>query len=192
MTLRPFRPSYRRRGAGEGVVTVFVADEQNDQPVEVARWGTLAEQVLAAESVRGEAELSLLFVDQETIVSLNHDFMDVDGPTDVLSFPIDGELAPSGRWPDEGGPGPDREMPDPDDMPLLLGDVVICPAIAAANAPGHAGAFDDEIALLVVHGILHLLGRDHAEPAEAAAMQGRERELLDQFYGPLARDPWAP
>lgn len=192
MTLRPFRPSYRRRGAGEGVVTVFVADEQNDQSVEVARWGTLAEQVLAAESVRGEAELSLLFVDQESIVSLNHDFMDVDGPTDVLSFPIDGELAPSGRWPDEGGPGPDREMPDPDDMPLLLGDVVICPAIAALNAPGHAGSFDDEIALLVVHGILHLLGHDHAEPAEAAAMQGRERELLDQFYGPLARDPWVP
>jgi probable rRNA maturation factor len=191
MTLRPFRPSYRRRGAGEGVVTVFVADEQNDQPVEVARWGTLAEQVLAAESVRGEAELSVLFVDQDTIVSLNHDFMDVDGPTDVLSFPIDGELAPSGRWPDEGGPGPDREMPDPDDMPLLLGDVVICPAIAAANAPGHAGAFDDEIALLVVHGILHLLGRDHDDPVEAAAMQARERELLDQFHGPLARDPWA-
>jgi probable rRNA maturation factor len=190
MTLRPSRPSYRRRGAGEGVVTVFVADEQNEHPVAAARWGTLAEQVLAAEGVQGEAELSVLFVDRDTIVTLNHDFMDVEGPTDVLSFPIDGELAPSGRWPDEGGPGPDRDLPDPDDLPLLIGDVVICPAVAAANAPGHAGSFDDEIALLVVHGILHLLGRDHADPAEEAAMQARERELLEQFHGTPARDPW--
>jgi len=80
-------------------------------------------------------------------------------------------------------------MPDPDDLPLLLGDIVICPDVAAANAPGHAGSFDDEIALLVVHGILHLLGMDHADPAEQAAMQARERELLEQFHGVPARDP---
>ena len=191
MTLRPSRPSYRRRGAGEGVVTVFVADEQHEHPVEVARWGTLAEQVLAAEGIEGEAELSVLFVDPETIATLNHDFMDADGPTDVLSFPIDGELAQSGRWPDEGGPGPDRDLPDPDDLPLLLGDVVIAPAVAAANAPGHAGSFDDEIALLVVHGILHLLGLDHLDDDERLAMQARERELLLQFHGAPVRDPWA-
>ena len=190
MTLRPPRPTVRRRGAGDGVVTVFVADEQRDQPVDVTASGRLAEQVLAAEGVQGEAELSVLFVDRDTIASLNHDFMEHDGPTDVLSFPIDGELAQSGRWPDEGGPGPDREMPDPDDLPLLLGDIVICPDVAAANAPGHAGSFDDEIALLVVHGILHLLGMDHADPAEQAAMQARERELLEQFHGVPARDPW--
>ena len=190
MTLRPPRPTYRRRGAGDGVVTVFVADEQRDQAVDVTASGRLAEQVLAAEGVQGEAELSVLFVDRDTIASLNHDFMESDGPTDVLSFPIDGELAQSGRWPDEGGPGPDREMADPDDLPLLLGDIVICPDVAAANAPGHAGSFNDEIALLVVHGILHLLGMDHAEPAEQAAMQARERELLEQFHGVPARDPW--
>ena len=69
-------------------------------------------------------------------------------------------------------------MPDPDDLPLLLGDVVICPAVAARNAPEHAGSFDDEIALLVVHGILHLLGLDHADDDERDAMQDRERELL--------------
>jgi len=172
-------------------VTVFVADEQHDHPVDAARWGRLAEQVLAAEGVQGEAELSVLFVDRPTIATLNHDFMETDGPTDVLSFPIDGELVQSGRWPDEGGPGPDREMPDPDDLPLLLGDLVICPDVAAANAPEHAGSFDDELALLVVHGILHLLGMDHAEPDEQAAMQARERELLAQFHGTPARDPWA-
>jgi len=192
MTLRPPRSAPRRRGAGEGVLTVFVADEQRDELVDVARWGALAEQVLGAEGVQGEAELSVLFVDAETIATLNADFMGINGPTDVLSFPIDGELAPSGRWPDDGGPGPDRGLPDIDDMPLLLGDVIICPEVAAANAPDHAGSLDDELALLVVHGILHLLGLDHADDADRAAMQARERTLLEQFYGYLSGDPWAP
>jgi probable rRNA maturation factor len=169
---------------------VFVADEQSRHPVDVARWSALAEGVLDAEGVRGEAELSVLFVDVEAIATLNRDFMDEPGPTDVLSFPIDGELASGGRWPDDGGPGPGRGMPDPDDLPLLLGDVVICPEVAAGNAPGHAGSFDDEIALLVVHGILHLLGHDHHDEGERLAMQARERELLVDLHGPPARDPW--
>ncbi|MEI7592187.1 MAG: rRNA maturation RNase YbeY [Actinomycetes bacterium] len=190
MTLRPPRASPRRRGAGEGVVTVFVADEQRDQPVDVPRWGGLAEDVLRAEGIEGEAELSLLFVDRETIATLNGDFLGVDGPTDVLSFPIDGELAPSGRWPDDAGPGPDRRMPDLDDVPMLLGDVIICPDVAAENAPLHAGVLDDELALLVVHGILHLLGMDHESDDERVAMQGRERALLAEFYGTMHRDPW--
>ncbi len=65
---------------------------------------------------------------------------------------------------------------------MLLGDVVVCPAIAARQAPAHAGSYDDEIALLVVHGVLHVLGMDHAEPADEAAMQARERELLDRHH----------
>ncbi len=139
VTLRPPSPPTRRRAGGDGEVTVFVADEQAHHPVDVARWSALAERVLEAEGVRGEAELSVLFVDVDAITVLNRDFMGEEGPTDVLSFPIDGELAPGGRWPDDGGPGPDRGMPDPDDLPLLLGDVVICPEIAARNAPEHAG-----------------------------------------------------
>ena len=67
-------------------------------------------------------------------------------------------------------------------MPALLGDVVICPAVAIRNAPEHAGSYEDELALLVVHGILHLLGMDHIDEAEAEVMERRERELLDQFY----------
>ena len=59
-------------------------------------------------------------------------------------------------------------------MPVLLGDVVVCPAVAADQAPTHAGTLDDELALLVVHGILHVLGHDHAEPDETAAMRARE------------------
>jgi probable rRNA maturation factor len=63
----------------------------------------------------------------------------------------------------------------------VLGDVVVCPLVAERQAPEHAGTFDDELALLVVHGVLHLLNYDHAEPEETARMQGRERELLAKF-----------
>jgi probable rRNA maturation factor len=58
----------------------------------------------------------------------------------------------------------------------------VCPAVAARQAPEHAGSYDDEIALLVVHGVLHVLGMDHADPEETATMQARERELLDRYH----------
>jgi probable rRNA maturation factor len=181
----------RRHGPPDGEVTVFVADEQAARPVDTDRWQALAVVVLAAEGVQGECELSVLFVDEATIADLNERFMGHEGPTDVLSFPIDGEANPPGRWPDNGGPGPDRFDEDMDDLPLLLGDVVVCPTVADRNAPGHAGSYDDELALLVVHGILHLLGLDHADEPGRLAMQSRERELLAAHHGPLASDPWA-
>lgn len=67
-------------------------------------------------------------------------------------------------------------------MPLLLGDVVLCPAVAARQAPDHAGTVDDEIALLVVHGVLHVLGYDHDEQAAADAMRARELSLLQEHH----------
>ncbi len=107
------------------------------------------------------------------------------GPTDVLSFPIDAELADVVLCAPSPSRGPDRAPPDLGDMPILLGDVVICPAVAARQAPEHAGTLDDELALLVVHGVLHVLGHDHAEDAERTAMRARE---LDVARGPpLAR-----
>jgi probable rRNA maturation factor len=170
----------RRRQAQEGELEVFVADEQEAQPVELPRWEALARGVLEAEGVRGEAELALIFVDEDTMAELNGSFMGAVGPTDVLAFPIDDDEAGVGRSPDGSTTGPDR---DPDgEVPLLLGDVVICPAVAARNAPAHAGTYDDEIALLVVHGILHVLGMDHATDAETEVMQARERELLARFH----------
>lgn len=183
----PMPPLARKptRIGPEGETTVFVADEQKIEPVDLARWSALAENVLRAEGVRGRAELSVIFVDETTIAELNERFLEQAGPTDVLAFPIDDDLlAESGRSPDGGTPGPDRDSDDADEAPLLLGDVIVCPAVAARNAPTHAGTYDDEIALLVVHGILHILGRDHAAPEEEAAMQARERELLEQFHKP--------
>ena len=163
-------------------VEVFAADEQDEAPVDAARWVRLAERVLEAEGIRGDTELSMLFVDEVSMADLNKRFRGEDGATDVLAFPIDEDLIESGRSPDSGGPGPGVTPPEPSELPLILGDVVVCPLVAQRNAPAHAGTYDDELALLVVHGILHLLGMDHVDDGEAAVMERRERELLSQFH----------
>ena len=151
-------------------VEVLVADEQADVVVDAARWRELARAVLAAEGVTGDVELSLVFVDAAAMAELNEVHMAGSGPTDVLAFPIDDSDALAG--------------------PRLLGDVVVCPKVAAiagpANAgsyPGHRGTTEDELALLVVHGILHVLGMDHTSDDQRALMQQREREHLAAHYG---------
>ena len=177
-------------------IEVFVADEQSDHPIDTDRWLRLAVQVLAAEGVDRHnegVEMSLLFVDEASIAELNVQFMGKTGPTDVLSFPIDEEASPRHIPPlaiaaPVGVPLPARhDDEDDEELPLLLGDVVICPSYAVTNAAEHVsdhhnGTLDDEIALLVVHGILHLLGLDHMDEAEAEVMEAREQELLSQFH----------
>ena len=163
-------------------IEVFVADEQTDQPVDTMRWVRLATEVIKAEGVRDDCELSMLFVDEEVMAGLNKQFHGKEGPTDVLAFPIDEDPVEGGRSPDSGGTGPGYSPGEPGDMPMMLGDVVVCPAVAHRNAPEHAGTYDDEVALLIVHGILHLLGMDHLEDDEAELMEKREQELLDQFH----------
>lgn len=160
---------------------IYAADEQADLPVAVDRWSALARSVLEAEGIVSETEVSLLFVDAPTIASLNERFLGKAGPTDVLSFPIEDEADRSGRSPDEGGTGPGSIEADTGRL-LLLGDVVICPAVAARNAVEHGVTVDDELALLVVHGILHLLGMDHQVDEEAERMEQRERHLLARYY----------
>jgi probable rRNA maturation factor len=145
--------------------TVVVSDERgaDDSPesfVDIERWRQLALHVLADCGAQGE--LTLTFVDRDDIAELNGEHMGKDGPTDVLSFPMD----------DEPMTG----------VPTLLGDVVISPAVAAEQFTDHAGTFDDELALLVVHGILHVLGHDHAEPDETSVMRSRELDLLERFH----------
>src|SRR3974390_352683 len=123
--------------------------------MDVARWATLARQVLEARGVKGETEVSLLFVDEEAMAALNQQFLGKSGPTHVLSFPREDEPGPTGRSPDFGGTGPGTSAEE--GAFTLLGDVVICPDVAARNASEHGVSFDDEVALLVVHGLLHLL-----------------------------------
>ena len=192
-------------------IDVFVADEQSERPVDLTRWGRLAKAVLVDEGVTGETELSVLFVDEQSMSELNRRFAGNDTSTDVLAFPIDDEPTESGRWPDAGGPGPGWVPPDPSELPRLLGDVVICPEVAWRNSMGEGAAegptapeatggpdaaYQDELALLVVHGILHLQGMDHEDEDEATAMRQREQELLERHHRPGPPDtetsPGAP
>ncbi len=120
------------------------------------------------------AELSVLLVDEAAMTDLHVKWMDEPGPTDVLSFPMD-ELRP----PSIGGTHGGRvgvEEPGPE--PGLLGDVVLCPQVAAVQARQAGHSAQRELELLCVHGILHLLGYDHADPEEEAEMFGLQGELL--------------
>jgi probable rRNA maturation factor len=123
-------------------------------------------------------ELTLRLVDPATIAVLNKQWMGKDGPTDVLSFPMD-ELTP-GR--------DDEESPEG-----YLGDIALCPQVAEQQAPAAGHTAQDEINLLTVHGILHLLGYDHAEPAEHQEMFGIQgRLLLEWQQAAEGKDPEAP
>lgn len=161
---------------------MFCADEQSAVAIEIDRWRRLAGAVLGAEGVRGAAELSVLFVDEPTIAEMNRVHMGKDGPTDVLAFPIDAVVVGDSPGPGRVSRGPDRPEVDGDDFPLLLGDVVVCPLVAQRQAPTHAGNLDDELALLVTHGVLHVLGYDHVDDDQRLAMQRRETALLEEFH----------
>ena len=151
--------------------TVFGYDEQQSEPVDLDRWVGLAERGLASEGVT-DGELTLAFVDETDMAELNEEHMGERAATDVLSFPLDAGL-------DAVTSASPR---DADAEPLLLGDVVVCPSVARANAPEHAGTVDDELALLIVHGVLHVLGHDHAGADDTERMQTRELSLLEQHH----------
>ncbi len=144
-------------------LSVIVSSDVGEGVVDLDRWQRLARSALATEQVPG-GELNLLFVGEDAMAELNSQHMGKVGATDVLAFPIDGLGEPES------------------DEPTLVGDVVICPAVAAKNAQSNDVAFEDELALLVVHGVLHVLGHDHAEPDETALMKSREQALLNAHH----------
>jgi len=141
-------------------------NNESGHELDEAEFAALAHHVLDAMHVHPGSELSILMVTPEVMSELHVQWMDEPGPTDVLSFPMD-ELRPGS----EGEPTPAG----------LLGDVVLCPDVAARQArdAGHSTA--EELLLLTVHGILHLLGFDHAEPEEEKEMFGLQRQLLLTF-----------
>jgi probable rRNA maturation factor len=159
---------------------VFVADEQSTVTVDLLRWSRLARLVLDSERVAPDVHVALVFVDEPAMAQLNERFLGQPGPTDVLAFPIDDDVPESGRAPDRGGKGPGSAS-EPTEPPVLLGDVYVCPSVAVRQAEERSIAIDAELALLVVHGLLHLLDYDHTEPDETEAMQTREREILASF-----------
>lgn len=176
------RSSTPRRSGGDGNVEVFVSDEQTDVVIDSPRWQQLAMSVLVAEGVRGQAEMALLFVNEEAITEMNRVHMGINAPTDVLAFPIDLIDGSRSSGPTARSATPVLARMDTGDMPLLVGDVVVCPQVAQHQAPTHAGCVDDEIALLVTHGVLHVLGYDHDNEVNASKMRHRERVLLEELH----------
>jgi probable rRNA maturation factor len=145
-------------------VAIFVADEQG-RPVDTDDLIALAGHVLRESRVPEDMELSLLLVDEDAITGLNEQHLGGSGPTDVLAFPIDepGEAPAAG--------------------PAVLGDIVLCPDVAATQAARQGHSVQHELRLLTVHGILHLLGMDHAEPDEEREMFGLTDRLLASYGG---------
>ncbi|MFL6090493.1 MAG: rRNA maturation RNase YbeY [Aeromicrobium sp.] len=151
-------------------MNVDVLDESGaDVDIDVVALTQLCRFVMRRMRLHPATELTLRLVDVPTITVLNEKWMGSKGPTDVLSFPMD-ELKP-GR--PRNGQEPEEEQPAG-----YLGDIALCPQVAEQQAPaaGHSAA--DEISLLTVHGILHLLGYDHATPADHSEMFGIQGRLL--------------
>lgn len=162
-------------------VNVFGTNEQSELDVDIQTYIALARLVLARENVMISSEMSLIFCDEEEISALNKAYMEKDGPTDVLSFPIDDDMVGAGRNPDNGGRGPGTPSESDDGIPALIGDVYICPKVVNGQCGENGKTYDEEMRLMVVHGTLHLLGYDHMEDEERAQMQAREKAILDEF-----------
>jgi probable rRNA maturation factor len=157
-------------------MSIEIANESGyavDEPALAA----LARHVLDQMRMHPLAELSVLLVDAPTIADLHQRWMGEEGPTDVLAFPMD-ELRP----PPPGSDRADRaRSADRDTSPAMLGDVVLCPEVATEQAREAQRPVEAELEMLCTHGILHLLGFDHAEPGERATMFGLQERLLDSW-----------
>jgi len=149
-------------------------NDESGADVDAERLVTLSRFVLDRLRVHPLAELSVLAVDAGTMAGHHLQWMDEEGPTDVMAFPMD-----------ELRPGSDDEEPEPG----LLGDVVLCPEVAATQAAAAGHPTGHELDLLCTHGILHLLGYDHAEQAEQHEMFGLQAELLGQWWAARGLEP---
>lgn len=148
-------------------MNVFLADEQDD-PLDAEPLRRLVMNALEREGLPDRVDVTVMFVGLDQMTEYNERFMERRGPTDVLAFPLV-QLTP-GSYPE----------PDSGDPPLSLGDVVIAPAYVRAQAAELGVSFEDELSLMVVHGLLHLLGYDHVSDEDAEVMEARERMLLAQ------------
>ena len=147
-------------------MTIEISNESTIE-VDEARVLRLATYALDELHIHPKSDLAIQFVDEAAMEVLHIQWMDEPGPTDVLSFPMD-----------ELRPGTEGEITDPG----LLGDIVVCPQVASVQAAAAGHEPINEILLLTTHGILHLLGFDHAEPDEEKEMFGLQKQILDGFY----------
>jgi probable rRNA maturation factor len=147
-------------------VTIEITNESALE-VDLTRVQSLAEHVREALRLHPLVDVGVIFVDEAPMTDLHVRWMDEPGPTDVLSFPMD-ELRPGSE-----------EMLSAEGV---LGDVVICPQVARRQAEVAGHEEINEILMLLTHGMLHLVGFDHAEPEEEKEMFALQKELLDSFY----------
>ncbi len=147
-------------------MSVFVANEQSESALDPGPLHQLAELVVAEEGYPETTEVTILFVSEDEIAGYNERFLEREGPTDVLAFPVEDFI-----------PGVVPEH-DPLGPPILIGDVIIAPTYVRRQAKANGVGYDDEMALMVTHGILHLMGYDHENDADAERMEARERDLL--------------
>ncbi|QOR69238.1 rRNA maturation RNase YbeY [Ruania alkalisoli] len=145
-------------------MSVEITNESGDR-LDEREFAALARHVLDAMHVHPQAELEIRFVDAQVMSELHVQWMDEEGPTDVLSFPMD-----------ELRPGAEGDLSEG-----ILGSIVVCPEVARAQAVTAGHSAEEEMLLLTTHGILHLLGFDHAEPEEEKEMFGLQRQLLLTF-----------
>ncbi|WP_205745867.1 rRNA maturation RNase YbeY [Egibacter rhizosphaerae] len=190
----PARPG---TASGDSSARISLVDDRDgpdgDATLDLGRLDRLARFVLADRAVPRRLELGLLLVDRGHMAELNAEHMGADGPTDVLAFPIDAtpaatadatpaataDATPAATA--DATPAATADSATDGDAPGLLGDVVLCPAVASAQAAERGTDTTSELDLLLVHGILHLLGHDHAEPGEHQRMFGLTDRLLADF-----------
>jgi probable rRNA maturation factor len=140
---------------------ISIVSHREPELLDLSAFERLAAFVLDRESAPAYTELSIAIVDLDEMSELNERYRGAKGPTDVLSFECDDLCA----------------APDPEE-PVTLGDVVIAPEVAETQAEEYGHTVEEELNLLLVHGVLHLLGYNHEEDSDAAVMQARERALL--------------
>jgi len=143
---------------------IWVISNREPEPLNLNAFIDLGLFVLELENAPQNSEVSVAVVPVEEIAELNAKYRQIEGPTDVLSFPCD-----------------DVTVAVLDDEPLTLGDVILSPEIAEENARELDHTVEEELNLLMVHGVLHLLGYDHIEDEDAEVMQARERSILEAW-----------
>jgi probable rRNA maturation factor len=151
---------------------IDVSDD-TDTPDAVADLTRLAHFLLRELRMADDAELSVSLVDEDAMAALHVEWMDEPGPTDVLSFPMDELREPAPHEPPASG---------------ILGDVVLCPTVARRQAVVAGHSEQHELRILFTHGVLHLLGHDHAEPDEERVMFSRQAHLVDRYEALLAAE----
>ena len=140
---------------------------ETDYEINEAEFSALADYVLDQMHVSSDAEVNIIFIDPEPMEDLHVRWLDLPGPTDVMSFPMD-ELEPG--TPENPSSG-------------MLGDIILCPPVAARQGADAGHSTLDELCLLTTHGILHCLGYDHGTAEEEAEMFGIQRSILEEFLG---------